>query len=45
MVRVLDCGSSGPGLCCVRGAKHFTVSLPRCINGYRRNAGGSPSMD
>ena len=30
-------------------ARHFTVSLclspPRCINGYRRNAGSNPAMD
>ena len=30
-------------------ARHFTPTVPlfapRCINGYRRNAGGNPAMD
>ena len=29
-------------------ARHFTLmvlSPPRCINGYRRNAGGNPAID
>ena len=51
MVSVLDSGSScsGPGtLCCVLGQDTLLsrcFSPPRCINGYRRNAGGNPAMD
>ena len=56
MVRVFDSGSSGPGsgdlapgtLCCVLGQDALlsrSLSPPRCINGYRRNAGGNPAMD
>ena len=40
---------SGPGtLCCVLGQDTLLprcLSPPRCINGYRRNAGGNPAMD
>ena len=53
MVSVLDSGSSCPGSGPGRG--HCVVFLgktlsrcfspPRCINGYRRNAGGNPAMD
>ena len=55
MVSALATGSSGPGSGPGRG--HFVVFLgkntllsrclspPRCINGYRRNAGGNPAMD
>ena len=37
-------------LCCVLGQDTLHVlswclSPPRCINGYRRNAGGNPAMD
>ena len=53
MVRGLDSGSSGPGsgpgtLCCVLGQDTLILrclSPFRCINGYRRNAGGNPAMD
>ena len=55
MVSVLDSGSSGPGLgpgrgtlCCVLGQDTLlsrSLSPSRCINGYRRNAGGNPAMD
>ena len=55
MVSALDSGSSGPGsgawpgtLCCVLGQDTLLsrcLSPPRCINGYRRNAGGNPAMD
>ena len=55
MVSVLDSGSSGRGsgpwpgiLCCVLGQDTLLprcLSSPRCINGYRRNAGGNPAMD
>ena len=37
MVSVLDSRSSGPG-------SGPVLSPPRCINGYRRNAGGNPAM-
>ena len=50
-----DTGSSGLGsgpwagtLCCVLGQDTLVsrcLSPPRCINGYRRNAGGNPAMD
>ena len=50
MASVLDSGSSGPGsgpgwgYChCVLGQD--TLPPPRCINGYRRNAGGNSAMD
>ena len=55
MVRVLDSGSSGPGsgpdqghcvvvfLC--KTLYSHGLSPPRCINGYRPNAGGNPVMD
>ena len=54
MVSVLDTGSSGLGS--EPGQGHCVVFLgktlyshgaspPRCINGYRRNAGGNPAMD
>ena len=40
---------SWPGtLCCVLGQDTLLprcLSPPRCINGYRRNSGGSPAMD
>ena len=50
MVSALDSGSSGPGSGPGRG--HLgqdtllsrCLSPPRCINGYRRNAGGNPAM-
>ena len=53
-VRVLDSGTSRPGSGPGRG--HCVVFLgktllprclssPRCVNGYRRNAGGNPAMD
>ena len=57
MVSVLDSGVNGPGsgpgrgtLCCVLGQDTFKLlsrclSPPRCINGYRRHAGGNPAMD
>ena len=54
MVSALDSGSSGPGtgpgwtLCCVLGQDTVLsrcFSPPRCINGYRCNAGGNPAMD
>ena len=38
-----------PGtLCCVLGQDTLLsqcLSPPRCINGYRHNAGGNPAMD
>ena len=53
MVSVLDSGANGPGSGTRR--EHCVVFLgtllprclspPRCINGYRRNAGGNPAMD
>ena len=54
MVSALDSASSGPGSGPGRG--HCVVFLgntllsqclspPRCINGYRCNAGGNPAMD
>ena len=48
MVSALDSGSSDPGS--GPGWGHCvvflgTLSPPRCINGYRRNAGGNPAMD
>ena len=55
MVRVPDSGSSVPGS--GPGWGHWVVFLgkdtllprfltpPRCINGYRRNAGDNPAMD
>ena len=46
MVSVLDSGSSGPGSGPGRGKLGYKCSwAPRCINGYRRNAGGNPAMD
>ena len=56
MVSALDSGSSGPvwvrglarTLCCVLGQETLLsrcLSPPRCINGYRHNAGGNPAMD
>ena len=52
MVSVLDSGASGPGSgpgrghCVVfLGKNTRCLSSPRCINGYRRNAGGNPAMD
>ena len=50
MVSVLDSGSSCPGseTLCVLGQDTLLsrcFSPPRCINGYRRNAGGNPAMD
>ena len=50
MVRVLDSGSSGPGSGpgwghCVVFLGKTIKSPPRCINGYRRNAGDNPAMD
>ena len=54
MVSALNFGSSGPGsepgrgLCCVLEQDTLLsrcLSPPRCINGYRRNAGGNPAMD
>ena len=55
MVSVLDSGANGPGSgpgrerCVVFLGKTLYsqgASLqPRCINGYRRNAGGNPAMD
>ena len=50
MVIVLDSGSSGPGSGIGRGhcvvfLCSYCLSSPRCINGYRRNAGGNPAMD
>ena len=52
MVSVLDSRSSGTGSGPGRGhvlgqdtlLSRF-LSLPRCINGYWRNAGGNPAMD
>ena len=44
----LDPFGSWPGtLCCVLGQDllPLCLSLPRCINGYQRNAGGNPAMD
>ena len=35
-------------LCCVLGqdtSLSQRLSPPRCINGYRQNAGGNPAMD
>ena len=54
MVSVLDSGASGLGSgpgrghCVVLLGKTLyshCVSQPRCINGYRSNAGGNPAMD
>ena len=55
MVSALDSGSSGLGfgawpgtLRCVLGQDTLLsrcLSPPRCIIGYRRNAGGNPAMD
>ena len=54
MVRVLDSGSSGPGLGLGRGrcvVFSQCLSPPMYINGYRRNCwgwgggGGNPAMD
>ena len=55
MVSALDSGSSWSGfgawpgtLRCVLGQDTLLsrcLSLPRCIIGYRRNAGGNPAMD
>ena len=55
MVTALDSGSSDPAfwawpgtLCCVLGQDTLLsrcLSPPRCINGYRCNAGGNPAMD
>ena len=53
MVSVLDSRSSGPrsgpvrGHCVVFLSKtllQWCLSPPRCINGYRQNAGGNPAM-
>ena len=55
MLRVLDSGSNGPGSGPGRGhcvmflgdtlCSHGASLHPRCVNGYRRNAGGNPAMD
>ena len=53
IVGVLDSGSSGPGSgpgqghCVVFLGKTLSwcLSPPRCITGYRGNAGGNPAMD
>ena len=55
MFSVLNSGANGPPfrswpgtLCCVLGQDTLLprcLSLPRCINGYQRNAGGNPAMD
>ena len=53
MVSALDSGLNGLGLgpdhghCVVFLGKTLSrcLSPPRCINGYRRNAGGNPAMD
>ena len=46
--RVVRFGSWLGTLCCVLGQDTllpWCLSSPRCINGYRRNAGGNPAMD
>ena len=46
--RVVGFGAWPGTLCCVLGQDTLlsrSLSPPRCINGYRRNAGGNPVID